>query len=60
MKIMRMNNSATIAQYRIDFENQDEANLTKDQLCDCAESYNYGGSVIQRDHEHALINVYID
>jgi len=60
MKIMRMNNSATIKLYRVEFEDQQEASLSNDQLFDLVESYNYGGSLVTRDQAHALFNVYID
>jgi hypothetical protein len=60
MKIMRMNNSATIKLYRVEFEDQLEATLSNDQLFDLVEPFNYGGSLVKRDETHALFNVNID
>lgn len=60
MRIFRTNDSCTMAQYLVNFESQEEATMTDSELIDSVERFNFGGSVITRNHEQALFNVYID
>lgn len=60
MQILRLNNSSTLRNYELRFDTQQEASLRDSQLVDAAESFNYGGQVLSRNAEKAIIQVFID
>lgn len=60
MKIQRTNDSCTMAQYRVDFESEEESEMTDSELIDSVERFNFGGAMVYRNQDQALFNVYID
>lgn len=60
MQILRLDDSCTAPCYELRFDTPLEAGLLDSQLLDAAESFNFGGRVIRRNHEQALIQVFVD
>lgn len=61
MKYERINNSATIARYRVTLETDADKRLSPDQIADIIEPHNYGASVFGYTQTGAMIlNIRID
>lgn len=60
MKTQRINNSATVARYRVDFESFTEQDMTAEQIADLVEPYNFGARWETVGPNSAVLSVYID
>lgn len=60
MRTTRINNSSTIARYRVEFDSFTERDMKPDVLADFLEPNNYGARWAAIGDNHALLEVYID